>query len=117
DLDRLALRHLCDRERRARHRMRSKDFPDLFLRLWTRKEAFLKATGEGLSRALSSLDLLDPSDPRARTSGSNRWRKLGGWSLADFEPAPGYLAAIAVASRGWSWTWWRLYGAAPVPLR
>ncbi len=54
------------------------------LRLWTRKEAFLKATGEGLlGRPLDSVEILDV------------WA-IPGWRIVDLDPAPGYVAAAAV---------------------
>lgn len=53
------------------------------IRLWTRKEALLKATGEGLRTHPRAVDVLD-SDP------------LPGWRLFDLAPARGYAGAVAV---------------------
>jgi 4'-phosphopantetheinyl transferase len=78
----LARAHFTEREQR--HLTRAADQREL-LRLWTRKEALLKATGEGLSRALKELDVLDP-DP------------IPGLRLVDLAPEPGYVAAVAVAA-------------------
>jgi 4'-phosphopantetheinyl transferase len=53
------------------------------LRLWTRKEALLKATGEGLRTPPREVDVLDDG-PRA------------GWRLFDLDVEPGWVAAVAV---------------------
>ncbi len=59
-----------------------------FFTLWVRKEAFLKATGEGLTAALSEVDVSAPPHVRWRgTAQENCW-------LHDFSPAPGYAAAL-----------------------
>jgi 4'-phosphopantetheinyl transferase len=67
-----------------------------FFRLWTRKEAFIKATGEGLSRPLNTFDVAVGRPLPARPVG------LGGddltpvrWSIQSFTPAPGYVGALA----------------------
>ncbi len=74
----------------------------LFFRYWTAKEAYLKATGEGLARGLEEVELsVEPSGarllrtPQGRTAGRPRW------DIRFLEPAPGYVAALAVAGRRW----------------
>ncbi len=62
---------------------------------WTRKEAFLKASGEGLSRALDSFDvtLLPGEAPRLlRVAGG----RASDWTLQALDVGPGYRAALAV---------------------
>jgi 4'-phosphopantetheinyl transferase len=53
------------------------------LRLWTRKEALLKGTGEGLSTEPRMRDVLDSEFENA-------------WRLVDLLPEDGYVAAVAV---------------------
>lgn len=63
--------------------------PDDLLRLWVRKEAVIKARGEGSYVAADEVDVLDDE-------------VAGGWLCRDLElaGAPGYHAAVAVpASR------------------
>lgn len=56
-----------------------------FLRCWTRKEAFVKACGDGLSRPLESFAVGLDGDPC-----------LGNWRLYNIDAGPGFLAALAV---------------------
>jgi 4'-phosphopantetheinyl transferase len=74
-----------------------------FLTCWTRKEAFIKARGDGLSLALDSFDVtLVPGQPVEilRTAWSEG--EPTEWSLMDLsDPQYGYIAAVAC--RGWSW--------------
>ncbi len=60
-----------------------------FVRCWTRKEAYLKARGEGLSLPLDSFTVL-PAPDRSITER---------WQIVDLKPAPGYGAALAVEGR------------------
>lgn len=69
-----------------------------FLTCWTRKEAFIKAKGDGLSLSLQDFDVtLEPSAPpellRTAWSGS----EPSTWRLFDLSShCPGFLAALAV---------------------
>jgi 4'-phosphopantetheinyl transferase len=77
---------------------------EAFLSCWTRKEAFVKARGDGLTLPLDSFDVsLAPGDePRLlRTA----WdpAEAASWSLHDLSPSfPGYVASVAVRGAGWS---------------
>ncbi|MFB7941061.1 4'-phosphopantetheinyl transferase family protein [Streptomyces sp. NPDC004779] len=58
---------------------------ELFGRIWTRKEAYLKGIGTGLSRA-----------PSADYLGAARDRHPEGWSVLDVPCGPGHAASAAV---------------------
>ena len=82
-----------------------------FFDAWTRKEAFLKALGDGLARPLDSFDVtLKPGEtPRLlRTLGDPE--EADRFSLHSLEPEEGYVAAIALRGHGWQvrharWRW------------
>jgi 4'-phosphopantetheinyl transferase len=66
---------------------------DTFFRLWTLKEAFIKATGEGMSRGLDSFSFtLDPVSISFRPQGTDEPTQ---WTFIEQRPTPGHLLAIA----------------------
>lgn len=66
-----------------------------FFRCWTRKEAYIKAIGMGLSQPLDAFDVTLAADTPAallRAEGDDASR----WLLADLDAGAGYAAALAV---------------------
>lgn len=70
---------------------------ELFFRYWTRKEAFLKAMGEGISFPMEKVDvsLINGTDLSPVTLVGDE-RESARWYVKDLFPAPGYAAAVAV---------------------
>lgn len=66
-----------------------------FLRLWCAKEAVLKAHGHGLSFGLDRLRFESQGDALHLAACDPALGAPAQWSLREFEPAPGYLAALA----------------------
>lgn len=92
----LASREIADRlfstrERTELHRLAPGQWIEGFYNCWTRKEAFVKALGRGLSHPLDSFDVsVAPGEPAALLSPS------GHWSMHGFAPRHGLLAAVVV---------------------
>jgi 4'-phosphopantetheinyl transferase len=64
---------------------------------WTRKEAYLKACGDGLSRSLDQIDVsLAPFEPARPLSIRGDPQTSSQWSLEKLAPGPGYMAALAI---------------------
>jgi 4'-phosphopantetheinyl transferase len=98
--DDVAQRFFADGEVAALRALPPYARPRAFLACWTRKEAYIKARGEGLSLPLQDFEVtLDPTVEPAlvRTAWSPSEPK--DWQLLDVSAAvPGYVAALAVRS-------------------
>jgi 4'-phosphopantetheinyl transferase len=97
----LAERFFSPRERRALRALAHT--PDLveegFFAAWTRKEAYLKATGHGITRGLHHFDVaLTPGEPARLLADRLDDAATARWAMFALEPAPGYSAALVVAS-------------------
>jgi 4'-phosphopantetheinyl transferase len=73
-----------------------------FAQIWTRKEAYIKAEGCGLSLPLDHIDA-GPAGERVRVldQGTAAWNTCFGWTLQPVAVANGYAAAVAVEGCGW----------------
>lgn len=69
-----------------------------FFRGWTRKEAVLKATGEGIAGLAHNEISFAPALPHAMQTYRNSAETAHTWFFHEFEPAPGYIAALACQS-------------------
>jgi 4'-phosphopantetheinyl transferase len=70
---------------------------EAFLTCWTRKEAYLKAVGAGLSAPLDACEVtLAPGEPARLLRFTGDSRQGSDWLLRSLVPAPGYLGACAV---------------------
>ncbi len=67
-----------------------------FFRVWTAKEAYLKATGIGL-RDLSTVEITITPDNSLQFKTINDSKELAQqWSLLELHPTPGYIGALAI---------------------
>jgi 4'-phosphopantetheinyl transferase len=72
--------------------------PAAFFRCWTRKEAYIKAIGTGLSHPLDTFDVtLAPGEPAALLRVARDPESIARWSIFDLEVGAEYAAALAVA--------------------
>jgi 4'-phosphopantetheinyl transferase len=80
-----------------------------FFRCWTRKEAYIKARGEGLSMPLDQFDVsLAPGEPAVLLDARPDSSEHNRWSLQDLDAAAGFAAALAMegqAGRLRLWQW------------
>jgi 4'-phosphopantetheinyl transferase len=79
-----------------------------FFAAWTRKEAYLKARGEGLTLPLNQVVTLSPGEAAAVLADEQRPPGATPWLLLDLEPGPGYTGALAVPGpvgelAAWQW--------------
>jgi len=100
DANDLVRRFFSKREAAAFAIMPEDQKPFAFFRLWTRKEAWLKATGEGITYLLDQVEVsFAPGEPAQLIKLPQGWPGAAGWSLCHLEPGLGYVGAVAIASR------------------
>jgi 4'-phosphopantetheinyl transferase len=83
EADAIAARVFSRREHEAYRALAPTERPLAFFRCWTRKEAFVKALGGGLSMPLAEVDVAHAPP---------------GWRLHSFSPLPGFIGALATES-------------------
>jgi 4'-phosphopantetheinyl transferase len=76
---------------------------------WTRKEAYLKASGDGLTSALDQFSVsMDCDQPARLLEVKDDPLELSRWSLVALNPAPGTIATLAVEGHHWHLAHWQL---------
>lgn len=74
---------------------------EAFFALWTCKEAYVKATGTGLTFPLNQFSVLSATNgSEVLLSIEKDLEEAARWSLRELSTAPGYSAALAVAGHG-----------------
>jgi 4'-phosphopantetheinyl transferase len=68
--------------------------PAVFFRLWTLKEAFIKATGEGLNRALDSFSF--SLDPVSIAFPSGEADEAAQWQFVEMRPTARHLLSLGI---------------------
>lgn len=82
---------------------------EAFFNCWTRKEAYIKARGEGFSIPLDSFDVsLTPEEPATPLHVERNLNETRRWSLKELLLTPKYVAALAVEGHNWQL---RVFGA------
>ena len=98
DAKKLSERFFSVRERQCLKDLSGEELQAAFFRCWTRKEAYVKARGEGLSLPLHQFDVsLAPDETRALLATRPDPSEASRWLLCDFAVPPGYAAALALA--------------------
>jgi 4'-phosphopantetheinyl transferase len=80
---------------------------DAFFNGWSRKEAFIKACGMGLSMPLDAFDVsLAPGESAQLIATRPDAGEAGRWTMRAFDVADGYKAALVVEGSGWALKFW-----------
>jgi 4'-phosphopantetheinyl transferase len=78
-----------------------------FFRCWTRKEAYIKATGDGLSLPLTQFDVsLKTGGENALMATRPDGAEAERWQLREVPAGPGFVAAICVRGQDWRLNHW-----------
>ncbi len=100
DLKQIARRFFCAEEVAELLSLNPEEQQQAFFQCWSRKEAYIKATGEGLSAALDTFQVsLLPTQGAAMIQIGGSVERAQEWTLHDFKPASTYQAALAYRDR------------------
>ncbi len=104
----LAERFFSTNEYQALSAMPSNQLARAFFACWTRKEAFIKACGDGLSFPLSEFSVsIDPDAPATLQEVRTDPRAATRWSLFNLVPQEGFIGALAVEGPAQTIEQWR----------
>jgi 4'-phosphopantetheinyl transferase len=103
DMDALADRVFSAAEREALGRVPPERKVEAFFAGWTRKEAYIKARGEGIG-LLGAIEVaLTPGDAPRLIRVAGLPDELQRWSLEALSPVPGFAAAVCLEGRDRRW--------------
>ena len=108
DVDQIVERFFSARERVLFQQLAPEQQLRAFFKGWTRKEAFLKATGEGLTRPLEECEVTFQPDQAADFLDTGEESATAGWSLHSLEVGKDYLAAMAIKGLAARLAYWSL---------
>lgn len=102
DADQLVDRFFSAREVAAYRSLPAGARPEAFVTCWTRKEAFIKALGQGLSHPLDAFDVtVHPDHPPTLLTLRGDPSAAAHWRLQALPIGAGYAATIAAESPPW----------------
>ncbi len=108
DLEAIARRFFSAHEQEQFFALPAAERGEAFFRCWTRKEAYIKATGDGLSLALSQFDVsIAPGHRDALLATRPDASETARWSMREVSAGAGYVGALCVGGRDWrlrDWT-------------
>jgi 4'-phosphopantetheinyl transferase len=98
DVEELVARFFSPTECSQFRNLPAEQKPAGFFNLWTRKEAWLKATGEGITHLLNQVEVsFLPSGPARLLRLPEAYLNDTSWSLYELVPRPGFVGALAFA--------------------
>ena len=100
DMDALAERVFSAAERQALAQVPAGRKAEAFFAGWTRKEAYIKARGEGIGRLAAIEVALTPDEPPRLIRVDDQPGELERWSIQALSPVQGFAAAVCVEGRG-----------------
>lgn len=105
EAEQIAKRYFSARENASFQSLAPSEKQAGFFYHWTRKEAYLKAEGEGLSADSDRFDASVATEEQNMSNSGNSSRDR--WFLQGFTPAPNYIATVAVEGKGWDLAYWQ----------
>lgn len=109
EMDRIAECFFSVRENTSFQALPKSKKKEGFFNCWTRKEAFIKAIGDGLAFPLAKFDVeLVPGKEARLLSIKGNSKAASQWFLQKLKPSPGFIAAVAVPGQDWRFHCWQM---------
>jgi 4'-phosphopantetheinyl transferase len=109
NVDELVARFFSRRENELFQKVPEIEKPAAFFNLWTRKEALLKATGEGITGSLNLVEVsFLPGEAARLLAIPGDIEEAAQWNLRELTPVTGFTGAIAIQApdvRLECWKW------------
>ena len=107
EIDKIASRFFSEKENAELMSLPSDQQQIGFFNCWTRKEAYIKAHGLGLSLSLDSFDVsLTPNEPAVLRATRPNLDKASHWTLLSLDVEDQYAGAVAVEGRDLDFRFW-----------
>jgi 4'-phosphopantetheinyl transferase len=108
DIETIAKAYFSAHEYQLLRELPSEAQHEAFFMCWTRKEAYIKARGEGLSYPLDRFTVsLEPGDSAVILQNDNEPSEALQWMLYHLVPELGYIGAMAVEEYGCCVQYWQ----------
>jgi 4'-phosphopantetheinyl transferase len=108
EVERIARRFFSIYEQTQLHKASFHQKIEAFFNCWTRKEAYVKAHGQGLTLPLDQFDVsLLPSEPARLLATRHAPAEIQRWSMQHLSPIPGYVGALVVEGGDWQLICWK----------
>jgi len=110
DCEQISERFFSESERAVLRALPAAVKEEAFFNCWTRKEAYLKAVGEGLAAPLDSFDVtLAPGEPPRMLTLEGDAARAERWYFEHFRPYSDYIGALAIEGPPATAERWRVH--------
>ena len=111
DAEKIALTTFSSIENKTLQSLPDYQRQEAFFNCWVRKEAYIKAIGNGLYHALDRFDVpLAPGEPARLVSVEGSAEQASCWFMKSLTPEDGYVAALAVKGSNFCPSYWKYPG-------
>jgi 4'-phosphopantetheinyl transferase len=108
DAEKIALTTFSSLENKVLQSLPEYQRQEAFFNCWTRKEAYIKALGDGVYHALDRFDVsLAPGEPARLVSVEGSAEQASCWFMKSLTPEDGYVAALAVKGSDFCPSYWK----------
>jgi 4'-phosphopantetheinyl transferase len=108
DAEKIALTTFSSSENKVLQSLPEYQRQEAFFNCWVRKEAYIKAIGNGLYHALDRFDVsLAPGEPARLVSVEGSAEQASCWFMKSLTPEDGYVAALAVKGSDFCPSYWK----------